>query len=69
MMESREVLPDPLGPISASSSPGRQQPVTEWRICSADETRLCQTAGLVPTHGGVNEVPVTDFISPIGEAL
>lgn len=35
MMESRDVLPEPEGPISASSSPGKQQPDTEWRICYA----------------------------------
>jgi len=33
IMDSRLVLPLPEGPISASSSPGRQQPVTLCRIC------------------------------------
>ena len=34
MMDSRLVLPLPEGPISASSSPGRQQPVMLCRICT-----------------------------------
>ena len=35
MIDSSEVLPLPLGPMSASSSPGRQHPVMLCRICGA----------------------------------
>ena len=34
MMVSRLVLPLPLGPMNASTSPGRQQPVIPNRICT-----------------------------------
>lgn len=34
MMESSEVLPLPLGPIKASTSPGLQHPVMSNRICT-----------------------------------
>lgn len=35
MIDSSDVLPLPLGPMSASSSPGRQHPVMLRRICNA----------------------------------
>lgn len=35
MIDSSDVLPLPLGPMSASSSPGRQHPVMLCRICGA----------------------------------
>ncbi len=39
MMDSRDVLPLPLGPISASTSPGLQQPVMLNRICGCTHSR------------------------------
>ena len=54
MMDSRLVLPLPEGPISASSSPGRQQPVTLCRICACAARVRHQQVLLSQRHTGAS---------------
>ena len=49
MMDSREVLPLPLGPISASTSPGLQQPLTSHSTCMQHSLVSGATIGII--HG------------------
>jgi hypothetical protein len=61
MIDSSDVLPLPLGPMSASSSPGRQHPVMLCRICGA--------IGKVKQHLGSVERSVAGHLCDTSTAM